>query len=260
MTAFTALRTRLYARCGITVASTTEQELANEALNLALAYTSGRGASQLRQVLSGYTQTALSTTVSSHTATNTYLTVSSATGVFPGDILNDTANSRSYLIRTVNSTTLDIGIPISSSINGNSVTITRRTLPLPTAGTVWEVWEKDALRPLTYNPLSSPRRQFETGTAVEWSQGFSETGAASYISLFPAPTTATQFLIVMTPSFSEDSDVYMSEALIGTVLAKAYEYRMLMSGPAGAGGAAEISRQLDSLRNTTSAGPGLYTK
>jgi hypothetical protein len=258
MTAFSTLRTRLYNRCGITVASTAEASLADEALNAAFVKAAAEGAPELRQSYSGYTQTALSTTVSSHTAANTYLVVANATGVYPGDILEDTANSRSYLIRTVNGTTLDLGIPLSGSINGNTVSIKRRSLPLPTAGTVFEVREKDSAKPLDLLPHAAVHAQFETGTARFYTQTFAEQGAVSLLTFYPAPTSATQFFISQVRGFSEDDSIYASEALLNYILAEAHKYRMLMG--AGAGGPAAMAPEFTGLRWKGSGGHGIMTR
>lgn len=257
MTAFSTLRSRLYDRCGITVASTAEQNLANEALNAALAKAAWEGAPELRQVYSGYTLGSLSTTVSSHTATNTYLVVASATGVYPGDIFQDTANGRNYLIRTVNGTTLDFGIPLSSSINGNSVTIVRRSLPLPTAGTVIEVKERSARDSLRLDPLVAAHAQVETGVAKYYTQTFAEQGAVGLLNFYPAPTSATQFFITQIKGVAEDGDFFASEALLNYVLAEALKYRRLMgSGPQGA---VVMAQEFQSLRNAA-GGHNIFTR
>lgn len=257
MTAFSTLRTRLYNRCGITVASTAEANLADEALNAAFAKAAWEGAPELRQTYSGFTLGSLTTTVSSHTSANTYLVVASATGVYPGDIFQDTTNSRNFLIRTVNGTTLDFGVPLPSNINGNTVTIVRRSLPLPTAGTVIEVKQQGMREALRLDPIVAAHAQAETGQARFYTQTFGEQSAVGLLNFYPAPTSATQFFITQIRGFSEDDAIYASEALLNYILAEAQRYRMLMG--AGAGGAEIMAREMTSLRSA-GGGHGIFTR
>lgn len=247
-----SLRTALAERLGVTVLSAAETNILDQCINMAIAKAAAEGAPEFRQAFSGYTLSTLSTTVSSHTATNTYLVVASATGVYPGDILNDTANSKSYLIRTVNGTTLDLGIPLSASINGNSVTITRRSLPLPTTGVVWEARLKDAQRPLEFSTLVSAHAQFQTGTPTHFTQTYAETGDVSLISFYPAPSSSMQVFLVQTRGVTEDGTIYVSEALRHHILANAQKFRMLMAG--GAQGAMLLASEVDALRVRGGAG------
>lgn len=261
MTAFSTLRTRLQARCGITVSSLAETDLLNEALNAAITKAAYSGAPELRQAFSGYTLAALSTTVSSHTAANTYLVLASTSGVYPGDVLNDTANAKSYVIRSVGlqaANAVDVGIPITPSISGNSVTVTRRSLVLPTPGLVIEIKEVGAREPLRLDALSAAYLSFETGTARLYTQQFAEANAVSYISLFPAPSSPTQFVITQIRAVAEDGDVYMSEALLHYVLAEAYKFRLLMGG--GVNGAVMLAEEFKALRSFNAGGHGIVSK
>lgn len=211
--------------------------------------------------MSGKTAGLLTTTVTAHTSTQATMTLASVAAVYPGDILTEaTELNTSLLIRTVNSSVVDLGLQVSANINGNTVTVLRRALGLPSAGPVMEVYEKDSWRPLKYNPLVAARAQFETGTAQYYTQQFSETGGASYISLFPAPATSTQFVIVQFPEFTEDATLYMSEALISAILATAYEFRMAMSGPAGFMGAHYMAEKLEALRQRSSGSHGIIER
>lgn len=250
MTAYSALRTRLQARLGITVSSTAEEALQDEALNAALCVVAAEGAPQLRQTYAGYTLATAAPTVT-HTASSATVTLSSVAGIYPGDILSNTTTGRKYLIRTVTTSgaTVNIGIPELTSMTGDTVTVYRRALPLPHAGTVWTVQELSSGRELKNEPLVAARVQFETGSPVAFTQGYAETLGSSYISLFPAPATATQFVVVQGPSFTEDSDVYASEAVLQAILGRAYEFRMMMSSQGGiAQLAAAMSAALQTLR------------
>lgn len=260
---FTTLRARLYERLGVTVASTAGAALVDECLNAALSKVAGEGAPQWREVYSGHTLAALSTTVSSHTNSSSSAVLASVVGVYPGDILNDTANNKKFIIRTVNSGSgaVDLGIPVSPSLSGNSVTVTRRSFPLPTSGTVYEVREVDEREPLKEDLLISTRLAFETGQPKYFTQQFGATLSASYISLYPAPsTTGTQFIVVQAKEFAADADIDASEALISYILAEAVKYRRLLAVPVGAQGAAVMADDLRGLRTKSSANAGIMTR
>ena len=261
MTAQSALLTRLYSRLGITTASTAEEALCEEALNGAIAKVAAEGAPQLRQVYTGYSLVTSAPTVT-HTAVTSTLTLSTVTGIYPGDIIHNTTTNKKYLIRTVTTSgaTVNIGVPEVTSMTGNALTVYRRALPLPHAGLVWQVYQVDG-NELPHDPLAAVKAQFETGTPVVFSQGYAATLGSSYISLYPAPTTATQYIIVQGPAFTQDEDVFMSEGLIHAVLSKAYEYRMLMSSQGGmAALAGELANSLEVLRTKTSAGNGIIKR
>lgn len=261
MTAYSSLRTRLQARLGLSVSSAVEEALQDEALNAAMCVVAAEGAPQLRQVYSGYTLAASNPTIT-HSANASTATLSSVTGVYPGDILVNATTGRSYLIRTVTTSgaTIDLGVPIVSSMTGNTVSVTRRSLLLPHAGTVWALWEASG-RELKNEPLIAAAAQFETGVPTRFTQGYAETLGVSYISLFPAPTSSTQYIIVQGPAFTEDSDIYASEAVLQAILSRAYEFRMMMSSQGGmAQMAAAMSVALQALRTRAGQPTGIQVR
>ena len=262
-TTFSTLRSRLYERLGVTVASTAEAALADECLNAAISKIGAEGAPQWREVYSGYTLAPLSTTVSAHTSSTASVTLNSVVGVYPGDILEDTANSKKFIIRTVNSVSgvVGIGIPVAPSLSGNTVSVVRRSFLLPTSGTVYEVRKVDEPHPLKEDLLASSRLAFETGTPKYFTQQFTASLSSSVISFYPAPSTAnTQFIIIQAKEFAADSDVDASEALLSYILAEAVKYRRLLSLPVGAQGAAAMADDMKGLRTKSSANVGMATR
>lgn len=218
---------------------------------MAIAWVSTKGAPQLRQVYSGYTLASASPTIT-HTAAASTATLSSASGVYAGDILINATTSKSYLIRTVSGTTIDLGIPVVSSMTGNTVTVTRRSLLLPHAGAVWSIWEQNGAE-LINDPIVAARKQFDTGPATHYTQSYGAEGGVSLITLFPAPSAATQYVIVQGPALAKDADIFASEAVLSDILAKAYEFRLLMSSQGGqAQLAGIISTALEPLRQVGS--------
>lgn len=260
MTAYSTLRTRLQARLGITVATTAELNLEDEALNAAMTWVAAKGAPQLRQVYSGYSLDTASPTIT-HTASTATATLSSVAGVHPGDILSNTTTGRKYLIRTVTTSgaTVDLGVPIVSSMTGNSITVYRRALQLPKTGMVWSVWTLDGIE-LKHDPLVAARKQFDIGTPTHYTVGYAETLNVPYLSLFPAPSASTQFLIVQGPSFTTSGDVYASEAVISDILAKAYEFRILMSSQVGMAQMAAQMAQAGEVMRQVGGGHGIVTR
>lgn len=251
MTTLASLRTRLQYRLGVTVASSAEEALDDESLNAAIAWTAAKGAPQLRQVYSGYTLASASPTIT-HSANASTATLSNANGVYPGDILINATTGKSYLIRTVSGTTIDLGIPIVSSMTGNTVTVTRRSMPLPHAGTIWSVWQ-DAGSELKNDPLVASRSPFTTGTPTTYTQTWAAEGGVSLLTLYPAPTTSTQYIITQGPNFAKDADIFASESLLTEILGKAHEFRLLMSSQGGQAQLAGImSTALEVLRQTGS--------
>lgn len=261
-TTFAALRTRLYARLGVTTASTAEQDLCNEALNAALSKAATAGAPQLRQVYTGVIPARLSTTVTAHSASSANVTLNSVLAVYPGDILQDTANSTDYIIRTVNSSTkvVGVGIPITGSINGNSVTVIRRSFPLPVNGQVIEIREVNGPRDIKFDPMAPAKCTTNEGTALYYTQGYAENLAVSYVNLWPAPAAGDQFTIIQNTSYAEDASVDMSEPLISYVLAEALKYRWAMSLQSGYAGAAAMADDLKELRQKAAGGSGVITR
>lgn len=262
MTAYSTLRTRLYNRLGISTASTAEAALCDEALNAGFQKVVTEGAPQLRQVYTGYTVAAAAPSVT-HTANSSTVTLSSVAGIYPGDILNNATTGRKYIIRSVvpsPTNTVNIGIAEVTSMTGNTCTVTRRTLPLPHAGTVWEIREINGAK-LTEDSTAASRFQFETGSPVAYTQAYGEESGTSYVSLFPAPDTVKQYLVIQGPGLAEDPDIYASEAVLQSILSFAYEYRMMMSAQGGmAGMGANMAQSLVGLRSKSSAGTGVVTR
>lgn len=261
-TSFSALRNRLYARMGVTVASTAGAALVDEALNAALTKAAAAGLPQLRQSYTGVIPAQLSTTVTAHSASSASITLNSVTAVFPGDILQDAETAADYLIRTVNSATsvVNIGIPITASINGNTVTVIRRSFELPHTGQVIEVRQVDSPNPLTFDPMAAAKCDVSEGTARFYTQGYAENRAVSFINLWPAPAAGDQFVVIQNIAFTEDSSIDADEALISYILAEALAYRRLMALPMGAEGALRMADSLREARSKASGGSGIVTR
>lgn len=228
------LRTRLQRRLGLGVVSSVESERLGEALNSGIARALSDGVPGLSHDLfvgSVYGALATSGTGADVSAGGTTFTlgVNPLTGkVFPHDILNvvESGTTTKFLIRDVkDADEVDVGSPVPKAYNGDTnSTITRRAIELPSTGQVVGVWRHSgsdtprAVR-LAQEPLFAHADPYKTGTPRFYEQRFSENQGASFISLWPAPTSNTdQFTIVQTrfiARLDSDSDtlIFPEEAL-----------------------------------------------
>ena len=204
------LRTRLQRRLGLGVVSAIEQERLNEALNsgIARALSDGiPGVSHDTFIGSVGGDLALATAVIAAGGTTATLNLNPKTSnVYPHDILevNVSGTTTKFIIRDVVDTDkVDIGAAATTALSGGSDSkIIRRAVMLPTSGQVISVYRTSSsgtATRLAYEPLIAQRRPFDTGTPKYFEQRYSMIQDASFLSLWPAPTSSTdQFTVVQT--------------------------------------------------------------
>lgn len=264
MVAFTALRTSLQYRLGITAASTAEVSLEDECLNAAIAMTLGAGVESLHTTYVGTVNSNLSTTVTAHSTGSAAITLNSVTSVYPGDFLTVTTTGVAYLIHSVNSSTkvCNVGAAVPTSLNGLAVTVTRRSIALPTEGRVYQVIAEDG-DILREGLLDSGKAQFETtgGDASAYRVGYAENLEVAYMNLYPAPASGSRYLITQARANAEDADIPLAAAQIQEVLARAYFMRTLHSqNPALAVFAEKAFGLLKGLRNDVGTSAGVLKR
>jgi hypothetical protein len=192
MTTITDIETRLRHRLGLAKTVALGDSRITEAINAGIARAYADGVPGLAsRVLLGKTYGDLTATISAHSAGSASITLDTTPEyVFPGDIIK--VGSESYLILTVNTSTnvIDVGLPIEAAQTG-SVTITRRSVLLPSAGTIYYATTPDTSKRLDPNTRALAEFPTNTGEAKFYVPGYSEGTEESYINLVPAPTSPT---------------------------------------------------------------------
>jgi len=193
MTTITDIETRLRHRLGLAKTVALGDSRITEAINSGIARAYADGVPGLTgQTLLGRTYGDLALTITAHSAGSSILSINTTPDyVFPGDVV--TIGSNKYLVAAITTSpanTIDVGIPIEASINGSSITVTRRSIQVP-SGTIYYATLPDSSSNL--EPSSRILAQFPTNTGVPqyYTTGYSEGSENSYINLVPAPTSAT---------------------------------------------------------------------
>ena len=193
MTTITDIETRLRHRLGLAKTVALGDSRITEAINSGIARAYADGVPGLTgQTLLGRTYGDLALTISAHSAGSSILTINTTpTYVFPGDIVTIGANK--YLVAATTTSpanTIDVGIPIEASVNGSSITVTRRSIQVPN-GTIYYAALPDSDSHL--EPSSRVLAQYpdDTGVPRFYATGYSEGSQSSYLNLVPAPTSAT---------------------------------------------------------------------
>ena len=277
-----ALRTRLQRRLGLGMVSSEEEARLGEALNAGIARAISDGVPGLtHDTYTGYVLGDLALTGTSATSVGATVieTASSGdnlitAGVLPHDIIDVVQSGTTYqfLIRdielegdkTQDVDTVDVGAPINAAITGDGNSkIIRRGIKLPSSGQVVAVHLIDGAGKtarLVCEPMRAIRDPFATGDPRYFEQRWSQTLEASYISLWPAPTTTTQVTIIQTRFYNnldaDDKTLRFPEEALDAVLERARLAYLTWSGDINqvdAVMATDSSRDVsDSLKNSSS--------
>ena len=212
-TAFSAIKTRLQNRLGFGSVSTTLSNQLNEAWKAGLARAFSDGIPGLqRDTFTGTTFGEVTNYLvhdAGIQAADTTITLDTGTSLVTDkvalqDILE--VDSKKYLIRDVTSATvLDLGAPIGPDMfsNNDTTKIIRRSIQLPSAGSVVGVKLKDG-RQLAYEPRNALFDPYETGDPLFFEQRYSTSQDKSYLILYPAPTSATVVTIIQNRDVTSD--------------------------------------------------------
>ena len=212
-TAFSAIKTRLQNRLGFGSVSTTLSNQLNEAWKAGLARAFSDGIPGLqRDTFTGTTFGEVTNYLvhdAGFQAADTTITLDTGTSLVTDkvalqDILE--VDSKKYLIRDVTSATvLDLGAPIGPDMfsNNDTTKIIRRSIQLPSAGSVVGVKLKDG-RQLAYEPRNALFDPYETGDPLFFEQRYSTSQDKSYLILYPAPTSATVVTIIQNRDVTSD--------------------------------------------------------
>jgi len=223
-TAFSAIKTRLQNRLGFGSVSTTLSNQLNEAWKAGLARAFSDGIPGLqRDTFTGTTFGEVTNYVVNDAgiqAADTTITLDTGTSLVTDkvalqDILE--VDSKKYLIRDVTSATvLDLGAPIGTDMfsNNDTTKIIRRSIQLPSAGSVVGVKLKDG-RQLAYEPRNALFDPYETGDPLFFEQRYSTSQDKSYLILYPAPTSATVVTIIQNRDVTLEVDDLDNEIFEG---------------------------------------------
>ena len=252
MTTITDIETRLRHRLGLAKTVALGDSRITEAINSGIARAYADGVPGLTgQTLLGRTYGDLALTVSAHSAGSSILTINITPAyVFPGDIA--TIGTNKYLVSSVvvdSPFKIDVGIPIEASVNGSSITVTRRSIQVPN-GTIYYAALPDSDSHL--EPSSRVLAQYPDNTGVPrfYTTGYSEGSQSSYLNLVPAPTSAT-LVSVQCHDFKARSTgsttLNIPEAAIDAILERA---RLAYLGWSGSISQTEASMALQSTTDT----------
>jgi hypothetical protein len=254
------LRTRLQRRLGLGVLSAVEQERLNEAINSGLARALSDGVPGLSySMFVGSPLGDLAVTAAAAVKSTT-ITISGGANllteeVMPHDILTFGTAGTQYLIKDVlTATTLSIGVPAVATISAEAATITRRSMMLPSTGQISAVVPVSG-EGLCREPLVAHRDPFKTGTPRYYEQRYSEGQTASFISLWPAPSTANKQFTIRQAQFktqlSSDSDTLgFPEEVLDAVLERARDCYLTWTGAANQN---DITASFRAVRDTSDA-------
>ena len=177
------------------------------------------------------------------------------------EITSGTDEGKKWLIRDVTSAFVaDIGAPLVTALEDNAtVTVTRRSIQLPSAGSVVAVKLVDGQN-LSYYPQGAANNfmdPFETGDPVCYEQRYSKRQSKSYLILYPAPTATTKVVIIQNRDYTVDQGITAPEEAIDAVVERALHVYHTWAGdvdPVQASLSQEAIRDVDNqLRDTSSA-------
>lgn len=238
------LEIRLKHRLGLSNTVELGDNRLTEAMNagIARAYADGVAGLANRVIMGKTLGNTSSTAVVSHTAGSGIVGVTSIDGVYPGDIF--TVGSDSYIIYDAysdasNDLFVDLGVEIAGSLvagTGSNYVIHRRSIALPSAGTIYYVTTpttKIRLEPHTNVLAEFPAT---TGAAKYYVPGYSEGKEKSYINLVPAPPLNT-VVAIQFHSYKERLEnlevLDIPEAALDAILERARVAYLSWSGEIG---------------------------
>ena len=208
------LRTILVSRLGLDTTTTAEDTRLSEIVNASVALVLGDSAPSLEEVFVGSVPGDLTVTISSHSAGSSAITLTGTPAqTRRGDIIED-SDGVEYIIRSVASAVVDVGIPIVTDLTGD-MTITRRSLLLPDSGNVESVTIGDTGRPLKAGIWGG---ESNTGTARSYQQMWD--AGSSFVLLYPAPDSATaRFMVRQQRALAKDAAIDVPNGVIERILA-----------------------------------------
>jgi len=238
MTTITDIETRLRHRLGLAKTVALGDSRITEAINSGIARAYADGVPGLTgQTLLGRTYGDLALTITAHSAGSSIFKINSTPDyVFPGDVV--TIGSNKYLVADTGTypdtsdPAIDVGIPIEASVNGSSITVTRRSIKVPN-GTIYYAALPDSDSHL--EPSSRVLAQYPDNTGVPrfYATGYSEGSQSSYLNLIPAPTSTT-LVSVQCHDFKARSTgsttINIPEAAIDAILERARQAFLGWSG------------------------------
>ena len=234
------LQTRLARRLGIDTVSTNQGYLLNEAIAAAYGRAVSDGVPGLARRT--YVGTALGDYTASGwsgTAGNAFLAISSSSahltvGIYPGDIAELDGNK--FLVDSIEANKINIGAPLQASISSGTVTVSRRSIALASAGQIIRVADADNTGSrgtvIGHDPDAVMHRPFETGSIsgrTVYSQVYDgKNSEKSILQIWPCPPAAERFIIiqsdaanVLTAAGVWDDSIYFPEPAIDAILERA---------------------------------------
>jgi hypothetical protein len=273
MAVFSDIREKLQHRLGLGAIGTIQTKLLNEALNAgALRAASDGVPGLLRDVFIAHTYEELSIACSGHDVDdndiNTTIggvdTALTTKNVFPHDIIK--LGDVTLLVKNVlaaDRSQIEIGAPYHTSLNGETGTIVRRSIELPTTGQIIAVRAVDGnkLEPHAQNAAYVP---IEEGTAMRFEQRYDSTSEKSHLILYPAPSSSTAYSIIQAENVTSLSASaaysFFSDEVVDAVLERALKaYRGWNEGTSQIGLAASEGAVIDTsdqLKNSSNTKQG----
>ena len=250
----TTIRTTLVTRLGLDTTTTAEDSRLSEIVNASVAVVLGDYVPGMAEILVGKPAGTLAVTISSHSAGSATITLTGTPAdTRRGDIFTD-ANGVDYIIRSVASAVIDVGIPVPDALTG-TCSILRRTLLLPDHGSVESVRRgTNGNTPLRAGIWGG---ETNSGTPSHYQQIWD--AGESFVLLFPAPTGGTErFIIHQHRALAKDAAIDAPNGVIERILHKAVVmYTALSTGNYGA--LEQMHRDAKDLSGE-SAGGGVYIK
>jgi len=261
------LRTRLKRRLGLGVVSSVEDERLSEAINSGISRAHSDGIPGLaRTTMTGSVFGTLALTSVAVVQYSREVTIAGpsllTTHVAPNDILvviTAAPETHKFLITSVpDATTALIGLEAAQAITGVDTSyILRRSLHLPSSGQVLSILQEgQGMRNgLSVEPELCMTIPYTTGTAKYYDQHYAETASESHISLWPAPSDATdQFVVKQLQTkvrLESDTDsLDYTEEVVDAVLERARDCYLTWSGVANQN---DLSASYRALRDTSDA-------
>ena len=234
------LQTRLARRLGIDTVSTNQGYLLNEAIAAAYGRAVSDGVPGLaRRTYDGTALGDYTASGWSGTAGNAFLAISSSSahltvGIYPGDIAELDGNK--FLVDSIEANKINIGAPLQASISSGTVTVSRRSIALASAGQIIRV--ADAAHTgrrgtvIGHAPDAVMHRPVETGSIsgrTVYSQVYDgKNSEKSILQIWPCPPAAERFIIiqsdaanVLTAAGVWDDSIDFPEPAIDAILERA---------------------------------------
>ena len=238
------LQTRLARRLGIDTVSTNQGYLLKESIAAAYGRAVSDGVPGLaRRTYVGTTLGDYTASGWSGTAGNAFLAISASSahltvGIYPGDIVELDGNK--FLVDSIEANKINIGAPLQASISSGTVTVSRRSIALASAGQIIRVADADNTGSrgtvIGHDPDAVMHQPFETGSIsgrTVYSQVYDgKNNEKSILQIWPCPPAAERFIIIQSDAAdildaagdwetSPAAAVYFPEPAIDAILERA---------------------------------------